>query len=93
MHLVDDEEMDDFVCFQISTSYFPQKLIEVWNLLDYVDAKGMAFWEVIKVMHGLPQSGSLSNKVLVKCMDKLINIINKTSVTLMCYSQHKTVFT
>ena len=53
MCLVDNKETDEFEYFQMSISYFPQKLIEAHNLLDYSDAKGIVCWEVRKGMCGL----------------------------------------
>ena len=35
-----------------------------------MDENEMVFWEVRKLMHGLPHAGVLASKYLVKCMGK-----------------------
>lgn len=70
MYLADNKEMDEFEYFQLLYSYFLQRLKDAYNLQDYVADNGMVYQEVQKGMYGLPHTGILAHKALVKYMNK-----------------------
>ena len=50
--------------------YFPQDVIDHYNLKDKVDEKGNLCVRVEKGMYGLPQAGKIANKLLEKRLKK-----------------------
>ena len=62
-------EEPEFLCMKIE--YFPQDIIDHYNLKDNVDEKGNVYVRIEKGMYGLPQDGKITNKLLEKRLKNL----------------------
>jgi hypothetical protein len=60
--------LERFEYMRMNIALLPQEIIDKYNLLDIVDAKGWVYMEIRKGMYGLPQAGLLANQLLQKRM-------------------------
>ena len=62
--------MEESEFLRMKIEYFPQDVIDHYNLKDKVDEKGNLYVRVEKGMHGLPQAVKIANKLLKKRLKK-----------------------
>ena len=62
--------MEEPEFLRMKIEYFPQDVIDHYNLKDKVDEKGNLYVRVEKGMYGLPQAGKIANKLLEKRLKK-----------------------
>ena len=58
-------EMEIPYYMKIQINFIPQEIMEEYNVMEYV-VNGFSYFEINKVMYGLPQSGKLANDKLIK---------------------------
>ena len=55
---------------RMKLSYFPEDVIEHYQLKDKVDAKGFVYVKIMKGMYGLPHAGIIAQKLLEERLNK-----------------------
>ena len=51
-------------------SYFPDNMVEHYNLKDKVDSKGFVYVKIVKGMYSLPHAGIIAQKLLEERLNK-----------------------